>query len=243
VEPRGSAALVTGGAVRVGRTLALGLAREGVRVVVHYHRSERPARALVEQIHAAGGQAVAVAGDLSQMESLERVAKQAEDAFGGIDILVNNASVFPAESLEDTDEVLWDHTLAVNLKAPFFLMQKLATGMRRRGGGVVVNLADLAGLQVWRGYAAHGLSKAALVHLTRVAARSLAPEVRVNAIAPGTVLPPESMPEEEVARLAGRIPLRRIGRPDDVLEALLYLIRAEYVTGEVLLVDGGRMSG
>jgi pteridine reductase len=241
MELNGKVALVTGGAVRVGRALSLALAREGMRVLVGYGRSDEEARRLVAKIREGGGEAVALGADLARMEEVERLAAEAERASGGVDVLVNNASVFPPESLEETDEALWDHTLAVNLKAPFFLTKLLAPGMRRRGGGVVVNLADLAGLQAWRGYAAHAVSKAALVHLTRVAARTLAPEVRVNAIAPGTVLPPEDFSPEATAKLAERAPLRRNGSPADVVEALLYLLRADFVTGEVLVVDGGRM--
>jgi pteridine reductase len=241
VESAGRVALVTGGGVRVGRALALGLAGEGMRVVVHFNRSAGPAKAVVRLIAEGGGQAVAVGGDLSRMSELERVVEEAERAFGGVDVLVNNASVFPEATLQQTDEALWDRTLAVNLKAPFFLIQRLAPGMKERGGGSVVNLADLAGLQSWEGYGAHGIAKAGLVHLTRLAARAFAPEVRVNAIAPGTVLPPDDMPEGAIDGLARRTPLRRIGDPDDVLQALLYLLRAEFVTGEVMVVDGGRM--
>jgi pteridine reductase len=183
---------------------------------------------------------VALGADLSRHAEVLRLADQAAAAFGGVDVLVNNASVFPPERLTEVDEALWDRTLAVNLKAPFFLTQRLAEGMRARGGGVVVNLADLAGIQAWAAYGAHAISKAGLIHLTRVAARSLAPEIRVAAIAPGTVLPPETMDAEEIDRLARRNPLGRIGAPADVVEALLYLLRADFVTGEVLLVDGGR---
>ncbi len=241
MELRGRAALVTGGAVRVGRAISLALAGEGMRLAVHYHASSDAADALVREIAAGGGEAVAIPGDLSAPGEPRRVARAAEEALGGIDVLVNNAAVFPPEGMEETGEALWDRTMAVNLRAPFFLTQALAPGMRARGGGVVVNLADLAGLQAWSGYAAHGVSKAGLVHLTKVAARALAPEVRVAAIAPGTVLPPEEMTDEEVRRLAERSPLRRNGSPDDVVAALLYLLRADFVTGEVLAVDGGRL--
>lgn len=130
--------------------------------------------------------------------------------------------------------------MAVNLKAPFFLAQELGRRMKGRGDGVIVNIADLAGMQAWSGYAAHAISKAGLVHLTRVAARALAPEVRVVGIAPGTVLPPEGFPPGEVDRLADRTALRRIGSPEDVVDAVLYLVRASFVTGEVLVIDGGR---
>jgi pteridine reductase len=156
-------------------------------------------------------------------------------------VLVNSASVFPEAGLLETDAELWESTMAVNLRAPVFLTKTLAPGMKERGRGVVVNLADLAGIQSWKGYAAHGISKAGLIHFTKVAARSLGPEIRVNAIAPGTVLPPESMTEEQIERLAARAPLERNGSPDDVVGAVRYLVSAEFVTGEVLVLDGGRL--
>ncbi|HEX9939944.1 MAG TPA: SDR family oxidoreductase [Longimicrobium sp.] len=236
----GKIGLVTGGAVRVGRAISLALASEGMRVIVHYNSSSGEADALVEEIRSSGGEAVAIGADLSRGDAVERLARQAAEAFGGVDVLVNNASVFPPERLEETDEALWDRTLAVNLKAPFLLTRHLAATLRERRGQVV-NLCDLAGVQTWAAYAAHGVSKAGLVHLTRVAARSLAPQVRVNGIAPGAVLPPESMGEDELDALARSTPLKRIGSPEDVTRALLYLLHAEYVTGEVLVVDGGRM--
>jgi pteridine reductase len=233
-------ALVTGGAVRVGRAISLALAAEGMRVIVHYNSSSADADTLVEEIRRGGGEAAAIGADLSRMEEVRRLADEAPRVFGGIDVLVNNASVFPAERLEETDEALWDHTMAVNLRAPFFLIRHLAPVLRERRGAVV-NLCDLAGIQSWAAYAAHGISKAGLVHLTKVAARSLAPEVRVNGIAPGAVLPPESMGPDELAALERSTPLRRLGSPGDVVRAVLYLIRAGYVTGEILVVDGGRM--
>jgi pteridine reductase len=240
MELTGKTALVTGGAVRVGRAISLALAGEGMRVVVHYNASSRQADALVDEIRRGGGDAAALGGDLSRTEEVRRLADEAPRAFGGIDVLVNNASVFPPERFEETDEALWDHTMAVNLRAPFFLIRHLAPVLRERRGAVV-NLCDLAGLQPWAAYAAHAVSKAGLVHLTRVAARTLAPAVRVNGIAPGAVLPPERMGRDELAALARTTPLQRIGSPDDVVRAVLYLLRADYVTGEILVVDGGRM--
>ena len=233
-------ALVTGGAVRVGRAIALGLAGEGMRVVVHYGSSGDAAAEVVETIRERGGEAVALRADLAVHDEVIRLADEAEAAFGRVDVLVNNASVFPREGLGEVDESGWDHTIAVNLKAPFFLTQRIGSRMRERGEGVIVNLADLAGIQSWAGYAAHGVSKAGLVHLTRIAARALAPQVRVVAIAPGTVLPPEGFAEETVAELTARIPLRHIGSPQDVVDAVLYLLRARFVTGEIHLLDGGR---
>jgi pteridine reductase len=233
-------ALVTGGAVRVGRAISSALAEDGYRLVVHYNSSSGPADELVGEIRSTGGEAVAIGADLADADAVRRLAAEAVEAFGGIDLLVNNASVFPAERLEETDEALWDHTIAVNLKAPFFLIRHLASTLRERKG-IVINMADLAGIQTWAAYAAHGISKAGVIHLTRVAARSLAPEVRVNGIAPGTVLPPESMSEEEIRQLAERAPLKKNGSPDDVVRALRYLLQADFVTGETLVVDGGRL--
>ena len=240
MEPDGRVALVTGGAVRVGRAVSLALARAGASVIVHYHGSAAEAASLAREIEAEGGRVALCRADLSRHQEVLRLAEEAEAAFGGVDVLVNNAAGFPPERLDEVDGELWDRTMAVNLKAPFFLTQRIGGEMKRRGHGVIVNLADLAGLQPWSAYAAHSISKAGLVHLTRVAARALAPEVRVVGIAPGTVLPPEDFGQAEIDRLAERIPLRRIGSPDDVVEAMLYLIRASFVTGEVLVVDGGR---
>jgi pteridine reductase len=220
MDPRGRTALVTGGAVRVGRAISLALAGAGAKVVVHHNHSTAEAASLVEEIRAAGGEA---------------------DAFGPVDILVNNASIFPAERFGEIDEALWERTIGINLRAPFFLTQTLGQEMKSRGAGVVINLGDLSGLQAWTGYSAHSISKAGVLHLTRVAARALAPEVRVAAIAPGTVLPPTDTSDEELSDLARRAPLQRIGSPQDVVDTVLFLIRSDFITGEVIVVDGGRI--
>ncbi|MGI9188720.1 MAG: SDR family oxidoreductase [Longimicrobiaceae bacterium] len=236
----GQCALVTGGGVRLGRALALALAVEGMRLIVHYHASAAAAEQVVREIGESGGEAVALRADLADGEAAVRLAGEAEAAFGGVDVLVNSAAVFPSEPIEATDTELWDHTLAVNLRAPFLLTREIAPAMRSRGAGCIVNLLDLSALQSWRGYAAHSVAKAGLAQLTRVAAREFAPEVRVVAIAPGSVLPPDELSDEQVRRLAERAPLGRIGSPDDVVAALLYLLRAPFITGETLTVDGGR---
>jgi pteridine reductase len=236
-------ALVTGGAIRVGKAISLGLADAGYDVVVHFNSSADAAGEVVGSIHRRGRRAVAIGADLVRLDEVQRLVGDAEAALGAVDVLVNNASVFPPERLDEVTGDLWDLTFGINLRAPFFLTQAVAPRMKARGHGVIVNVADLAGLQPWNGYVAHGISKAGLVHLTRVAARALAPEIRVVGIAPGTVLPPDDMPADEVERLARRIPLGHIGSPDDVVQAVLYLLNAPFVTGEILTVDGGRMVG
>lgn len=233
--------LVTGGAVRVGRAISLALAAAGSRVVVHYNSSAAAAEMLVREIEDAGGQAAAIGADLSRHDEVLRLAEEAAQPFGPLDLLVNSAAIFPDAGLADVDGELWEQTMAINLRAPFFLTQRVGAQMRASGGGCIVNLGDLAGIQSWSRHAAHGIAKAGLLHLTRVAARALAPEVRVNAIAPGTVLPPDDMGEDEVERLTRGIPLQRIGSAEDVADAVLYLARARFVTGETIVVDGGRL--
>jgi pteridine reductase len=238
MEIHGKAALVTGGARRVGRSLALALAEAGADVVVNYNASADDARATVAAIEACGRRGVAVQADVSRASDVARLIAGAEHAFGRLDILVNSASLFQRTPFLQISEAEWDHVLAVNLKGPFLLSQAAAPLLARDGGGAIVNIVDLSALQPWPSFAHHAVSKAGLLHLTQVMARSLAPAIRVNSIAPGTVLPPEGQQGEEGSE---RRVIERDGEPGDVVEALLYLVRADFVTGENLRVDGGRM--
>jgi pteridine reductase len=237
MEIAGTTALVTGGARRVGRALALALAGAGADIVVNYRTSREEAGRTVADIEAAGGRAVAVQADVSVGADARRLVEQAGRAFGRLDILINNASVFERSKLLDITEAEWDRVLGVNLKGPFLLSQAAAPLLQRHGG-VIINLLDLSAWQPWPSFAHHAVSKAGLLHLTRVLARALAPAIRVNAIAPGTVLPPE---EHEGETGSERRLVERDGHPDDVVAAVLYLVRADFVTGETLVVDGGRM--
>jgi NAD(P)-dependent dehydrogenase (short-subunit alcohol dehydrogenase family) len=238
MQIRGKAALVTGGARRVGRALALGLADAGADVVVNYNASGDEARATVAEIEAKGVRAVAVQADVSRAVDVERLVREAERALGRLDILVNSASLFERARVADIDEAAWDRVLDVNLKGPFLLSRAAAPLLARDGGGVIINIVDLSALQAWPSFAHHAVSKAGLLHLTRVLARAFAPDVRVNAIAPGTVLPPEHAEGEDGSE---RRLIRREGDPADVVQALLHLVRSDFVTGENLVVDGGRM--
>jgi pteridine reductase len=233
-------ALVTGAARRVGRVLALALARRGFDIALHYHRSGDDARRTLADLEAAGARAAAVAGDLGDAGTCQRVVHDAAATFGRLDLLVNNASVFERRPLEEIDAADWDRVHAINVRAPFLLSRAAAPHLRR-AQGQIVNIADLSAFQPWPSYVHHSTSKAALVHLTRNLARALAPEVRVNCIAPGTVLPAEH-DQDEASRAAGS---RRLvegeGTPEDVAGALLYLAESPFVTGSVLVVDGGRM--
>lgn len=241
MEIQGRVALVTGGARRLGRELALALARAGADVVINYFRSAADAETTVQDIVALGRRAIAVQGDVSRAADVTALIRRTAEVFGRLDILVNSASTFEQTPLLAVDEAAWDRVLAVNLKGPFLLSQAAVPLLRREGGGVIINLADLSALQPWPSFPHHSVSKAGLVHLTRVLARALAPDIRANCIAPGSVLPPDDATEEQLRASRERTALKRLGRPEDVARALLFLVESDYVTGETVVVDGGRM--
>ncbi|MGH7574422.1 MAG: SDR family NAD(P)-dependent oxidoreductase [Longimicrobiales bacterium] len=241
MDPAGKTALVTGGAHRVGRALSLGLARAGADVAVNYNRSAEAAAETVRAIEAHGRRAIAVHADVSRKADVDRLVREVEETFGRLDILVNSASLFERTAFAGVSEAEWDRVLGVNLKGPFLLAQATAPLLRAQGEGVIINIADLSAFQTWPSFVPHAVSKAGLVHLTRQLARALAPEIRANCVAPGTVLPAA---QDEGADHAGgreRRTVLREGLPDDVIDAVLYLIRGDFVTGEVIVADGGRM--
>lgn len=232
-------ALVTGGAVRVGRAITMGLAETGYDLVIHYHTSEAPAREVVRRVEELGRRAITVQADLSEPAAAERLADATRTEYGRLDLLVNNASLFREVSFLDIDASEWDRVMDVNLRAPF-LVVRAAAALLDEAGGSVINIADLSAFRPFPSYPHHSVSKAGLVHLTRVMAQALAPRVRVNGIAPGTVLPPEDAAEEEIRRESERAALGTIGAPEDVVRTVLFLAGSPFVTGEVVVVDGGR---
>jgi len=235
----GQAALVTGAGRRIGRAIALRLAAEGARVAVHYGHSKDQASAVVAEIQAAGGEAFSIQAELTRIDDIARLFGEAERRFGGLDILVNNAAVFSPTVLQEATEDQWDHVVDSNAKAQFFCAQRAAPLLTRSGRGRIVNFASLGGLLAWPKYTAYCVSKAGVIMLTRCLARELAPTVTVNAIAPGTISFPDDPPElaEGFIRQA---PLKRTGSPEDIADAVSYLVHAPFVTGQVLVVDGGR---
>ena len=237
-RPGNRVALVTGGAVRVGRAITLALADAGLDVVVGYHGSAAAAREVVAEVEGGGRRALAVRADLSTSAGARQLAAVATTAWGRLDLLVNNASTFFSTPFDQVGEEEWDQVMAVNLKAPFLLIQATAAALAASRGNVV-NIVDLSALRPWSRYPHHSVSKAALAHLTRVAARALAPRVRVNAIAPGSVLPEEDASPEAIRAAAARIPLGGWGSPGDVARTVVFLDRSPFMTGEVVVVDGG----
>jgi pteridine reductase len=233
--------MVTGAGRRLGRAFASALAARGAAVAVHYHGSRAGAETLCAEVTRRGGTAATFQADLGDPVAAAALAGRVVAELGRLDVLVNSAAVMHKARLADTTPALFDEIMNLNLRSVFFVTQGAADELTARRG-TVVNIADLAGLEPWPGYAAHSLSKAGVVMLTRVLARALAPHVRVNAIAPGAVLVPEDYTADERERLARDTPLQRLGEPQDAVEALLYLVaRADFVTGQVLVVDGGRV--
>jgi NAD(P)-dependent dehydrogenase (short-subunit alcohol dehydrogenase family) len=242
MEIKGKVALVTGAGKRVGRAIALKLAERGATLAIHYRSSRAEAEAAVAQITAQGGRAQAFAADLEKVAEIEAMAAAVLKAFGRIDILVNSASVFYRKPLEELTEHDWDVNLDTNLKAPFFLAKFAGAAMRRQGAGKIVNIGDWAAIRPYNNYLPYTVSKSGLVGLTRALAKALAPEVQVNCIALGPVMPPEDYNAEEIERLKKATLTKSLGSPEDVARAVLFLCEGtDFATGSTLMLDGGRL--
>ncbi len=240
MDLRGKVALVTGGAHRVGRAIALGLAQRGMHVLVHYNRSEEAALQTVEDIRTLGVRAEMVRGNLGNPLDIEQVFVALESHFGRLDVLVNSAATFQSADVLELTVEDWNYVMAVNLRAPFLCSQRAAHLMLARGtGGVIINIADIGGVIPWVRYPHHSVSKAGLIMLTKVLAKALGPELRVNAVVPGAVLKPEHMPDTRWQDLGAALPVRRPGEPQHVAHAVIALAENDFITGAVLHVDGG----
>ena len=229
---------MTGGGVRVGRAIALALGRAGYDVLVHYHASSGAAEETAEALRAAGARAETARADLTRPDEIARPFEAAEEALGGLDVLVNNAAIFPrSDPLEATAED-WDRVFALTARAAFLCSHEAARRMER---GAIINIIDTGAFQAWPAYVPYVASKAALASITRGLAAAFAPRIRVNGVAPGPVILAEGADgEAEREAAARRTALARVGTPDDVAGAVVYLAGADYVTGEIVRVDGGQ---
>ena len=235
-------ALITGGAHRIGAALARALHAEGMRLVIHYHSSESAAHALQAELHQLRPASVMlVRGDLGAGERLARnLVYETNEAFGRLDVLINNASQFYPTEIGQATEAQWDELVSVNLKTPFFLSQTAAPHLKKTSGSIL-NITDIYADRPLPNYPIYSVSKAGLVMLTKALARELGPEVRVNGIAPGVILWPQTgVDDMSKQRVLSRTPLKRSGEPSDIARTALYLIRdGAYITGQVIAVDGG----
>ena len=236
-------ALVTGAAQRIGRALALALAQDGYAVAIHHHRSSVEADALSGEINRAGGQALALRADLADETAVKRLLSAAEKALGPVGVLVNNASIFGNDTLADATRESWDAHFAVNLRAPFVLIQEFAARLPPEAGGAVINLLDERVWKLTPYFSSYTLTKAALWTLTRTAALALAPRIRVNGIGPGPTLPSPRQTAEQFLGRVRAMPLRRGTSPGEIAAALRFILAAPAMTGQMIALDGGEHLG
>ncbi|HEY3233188.1 MAG TPA: SDR family oxidoreductase [Polyangiaceae bacterium] len=239
IDLAGKCALVTGGGQRVGRAIAVALGACGMRVLVHYRSSRLGAEQTVAEIKELGGEAFCIGADLGERNQARKLVDAGLEQWGALDVLVPSAASFERAVYDHIDDALWDRTLELNLTAPFTLVQH-ATPALKAAKGCVVFITCSSATVPFKNYLPYVVSKGALRQLMRVLALELAPEVRVNAVAPGTVLPPATMSASAVERLVSQVPLARTGTPEDVANAVVFLARSPYITGHEIAVDGGR---
>jgi len=226
-------ALVTGAAHRLGKSFALTLARLGYDIILHYHSSSESALQTKLEIESLSRSVTLAQADLTNPPEIQSLISNIE----ALDVLVNSAAFMPSGNVDALTLENWDTALDLNLRAPFLLAQESAKKMT--DGGLIVNISDMGAQKVWSRYPSYTVSKAALESLTKILARTLAPKIRVNAIAPGFVLQSDIVSAEEWERLIGRIPLKRPARTEEITSALEFLLHNQYVTGQTIVVDGG----
>ncbi len=237
------AALVTGAAKRIGRAIALDLARDGWAVAVHYHRSAADAQEVVAEITEAGGRAAAVAADLGNESDVLTLVARAAEAVGPLGLLVNNASTFDYDAALTATRAGWDHHMEANLRAPFVLTQGFARQLAAEAGGVVVNMIDQRVWNLTPHFVTYTLSKAGLWTLTRTMALALAPRIRVNAIGPGPTLPSARQTPEQFERQCRSMPLGHGTTPEEICAAVRFILAAPAMTGQMIALDGGQHLG
>jgi NAD(P)-dependent dehydrogenase (short-subunit alcohol dehydrogenase family) len=233
----GQVALVTGAGKRIGRSIALQLAEDGANVAIHFRRSRAEAEEVAAKIAQMGNRSVLLEGDITKAADARRIVGEAAEEFGRLDILVNNAATFFAAPLLEMTEAQWDEMLATNLKAQFVCAQAAARIMKPQGSGHIINISSIGGLLAWPAYTHYCVAKAGVIMLTRCLARGLGPEVLVNSVAPGTIQFEGEIPDEDYIR---RVPLHRMGAGEDIAGAISFLAQSKFITGQVLVVDGGR---
>jgi NAD(P)-dependent dehydrogenase (short-subunit alcohol dehydrogenase family) len=242
----GKVALITGSAKRIGRSTALELAKRGARIAVHYRSSILEAKESLRMIQDSGGTGALFQADLTNAQEIHAMFQRLDQELGRLDILVNSASTFHTSTVEETSPELWDEQLSSNARGPFLVAQSAARMMMRRGNaaqgqqGKIINIVDVAGEVMWPGYFAYSVSKAALIAVNRGMAKAYAPSIQVNGIAPGPVLFPDYYTEEQKQAAIERTLLKRAGSPSDIVNAVVFLVENDYITGEIIHVDGGR---
>ena len=239
MTPDNPVALVTGAAHRVGRAIAAGLGEQGYHIMLHYNQAAEAALETGAAFAEAGIEVELHSADLTDFGQIEQLFAHLKQRFQRLDVLINSAAIMQRVEFERVEAQDWARTIDLNLRAPFFCIQQAAPIMQQDGGGVIINISDIAAIQPWEKFPVHSISKAGLEMLTRVAARAYAPQIRVNAVVPGPVLKPEGMSSKRWEQIGAELPLGRPGSPTEIVKAVLFLIENGGITGESLVVDGG----
>lgn len=238
----GASVLITGGAKRVGKGIALALARQKARVAISYQTSSKEADKTVKEVEALGVKALAVAADISKANEVDRLIKTVHKTLGSLEILINNAAIYDKSPFDRLTEEEWDRHIEVNLKGTFLCAKAASQVMGKQGKGKIINIADWSGIRPYKNYLPYCVSKAGVIALTKALALELAPSIQVNCICPGPILLPETFGEEERRVVIQETPLARVGSPEDIAAAVLFFIQgSDFVTGAILPVDGGRL--
>lgn len=242
MELKGKTVLVTGSAKRVGKTIALTLAKRGADLVINYQRSQKEAEEAAQEIQQFGVRALAVRANVSVAQEVQAMIRQAVHHFGRLDVLVNNAAIFYPTPFGRLTEKDWDEMIGINLKGSFLCAKYAADEMLKLGGGKIINIADWSGVRPYVDYLPYCVSKAGVIALTKALAVTLAPTIQVNCIAPGPVMLPEDLTEKERAEVLAKTPLKRTGSPEDIANTVQFLIEgSDFITGSMITVDGGRL--
>ena len=240
MEIKNSIVVITGGAIRVGREFALHLAHQGANIVFSYLNDSEDWRQTKTDIENIGVKCLAVQTDIRSVSQIKKLMQEAVTEFGNIDTLINNAGIWLKSPALKISEDEWDQSMDINLKGPFFCMQTAAPIMNKQGHGVIINITDLSAFQVWPSYTHHAAGKTGLVSITKYMALELAPDIRVNAVAMGTVMVPPNASAEKIKWSEEKSLLKRIGKPEEAAKLIQFIIENDFVTGSVYLMDGGR---
>jgi NAD(P)-dependent dehydrogenase (short-subunit alcohol dehydrogenase family) len=240
MDLKGKVVLVTGGARRIGKAISLGLAQRGAKIAIHYNRSGEAAKNTLKEITDAGGEGCLFQADLVKEEEVSKIISEVLSYYSRVDVLINNAAIFEEGSFFTTTSENWDRHFTINLKAPFILSQKFANQIPGDGEGKIIHLTDFRGVRPGVEHFAYAITKSALIAMTKSMAKVLAPCITVNSVALGAILPPEGSGEAYFEQKIKGIPLKRAGKPSDVVSAIRFLLEgADFMTGETLIIDGG----
>lgn len=242
MQAAGKIALVTGAARRVGKAIALALAARGAHVIITYHRSASEAQQTQQEIEAHGVHGLALQGDITRSHDVSALVHQVIERFGRVDILVNNASNYYKTPFDSLTEAQWDDLIDTNLKGTFLMAKCVGDEMLKAGSGKIINLADWAGFRPYQDYLPYCVAKAGVIALTKALAKTLAPTIQVNAIAPGPVMLPEDFDDSLREAVIRATPLKRLGSPQDIAQTVVFLVEgSDFITGATIMVDGGRL--